>query len=434
MYQYDVVVIGLGGVGSFALRALAKDFGKQGKKILGLERFHRLHEKGSSHGETRIFRRAYFEDAGYIPWIDFSIREFERLGQESGVELLNKCGNLILQDRPTEDGTKHRNNYLQLAWDAAKEHDIPVEFLENEDLRKRFPQFHYHAKGPELIGLLEPGGGFVRPELAIEEALQQAEREEGCEIWEEAKVVSLQEREQSTVSNPSVEIVVERSCNDEQMTIAANKVLIAAGAWASQLIPSWANHLTVTRQVQGWIDISGSDNPDLYQPDQLPTWILSTSNWRLPFFGIPVADADKQFTKVGIHNYSDKIEDPTHNPATITEPERAEYQHGVEVALHGTAWNNQAETLSKNIQVKTCMYTMTEDGNFLIGVPDEFNNVYAIAGLSGHGFKMTPALGQMLADFALIGEEALNAKWKPSFCHPSRFDTTKSSYKVEPTS
>ena len=183
--------------------------------------------------------------------------------------------------------------------------------------------------------------------------------------------------------------------------------------------------MTVTRQVQGWLDVSHSIAPDTYLPDQFPTWILATRNYPLPFFGIPVVDTstNKRYTKVGIHNHENQIKDPSTNPASVSLEELEEYQRAVKVALNATAWCGTDRTdLLECLKTQSCMYTMTPDDNFIVGIPSEFPNVYAVAGLSGHGFKMAPALGQMLADYALLGEAAVNQKWHPDrFCSPSRF-------------
>ena len=93
--MYDAVVVGLGGVGSFALRALSK--GKSGGRFLGVERFSRGHVRGSSHGKTRIYRRAYFEHPNYVPWIEYSLSVFRELEQAMNVSIMQQCGTLLMQ-------------------------------------------------------------------------------------------------------------------------------------------------------------------------------------------------------------------------------------------------------------------------------------------------------------------------------------------------
>lgn len=431
--MYDVVVIGLGGVGSFALRSLAKELKGTGQKILGLERYQLGHHKGSSHGETRIYRRAYFEDERYIPWIEHSIREFQTLEQESGTSILHECGNIVLQDKPQDDDNnkdaqQQERNYLQLAQETAQRQNIQVEFLDQKALKSRFPQFRYH-EDKELIGLYEPNGGFVRSEVAMAAALAQAQAVDEVTIWENTVVQSIQEMIPGTTDS-HVEVKVRRqtkSVDTEDLTVTSKIVLIAAGAWASQLIPSWSEHLTITRQVQGWVDVATSADPLEYSPETFPTWIRVTSKYPLPFFGVPVSGENqegKHYTKVGIHNDRiHQIDDPTHNPTQVSDEEREEYLKAVEVVLDRRAWHGQKDLSPDQVRVIPCMYTMTPDENFLMGVPHEFQSVYAIAGLSGHGFKMAPALGQILADFCLVGEKEVNSKWKPhEFCSPSRFD------------
>jgi sarcosine oxidase len=254
MSHYDAVVVGLGAVGSFALRALSKTPGRW----LGIERYSLgSHAHGSSYGKTRIYRRAYFEHPHYVPWIEFSLDVFRELQEyQRGSALMQECGMLLMAPKACSN---HRPDnlppLLAASLQAATEHDIPVEFLETASLKERFPQFcHKH----DMVGLLEPGAGILRPERVIQAAQADALSSGYAAMRGHARVVDIQKRLDGKLVIRIVNCNDERSSQgsgrDKEEEIIANTVLISAGAWASQLIPQWAPYLTVTRQIQAWID------------------------------------------------------------------------------------------------------------------------------------------------------------------------------------
>lgn len=390
---WDAVVIGLGGVGSFALSALSK----KTSNILGIERFVRGHDRGSSHGASRIYRQAYFEHPNYVPWIQYSIKEFQRLEKVHNVKLLHECGTLIMEE---PDG-----HVIDACLKSATQHGIKVERLSNCELTKRYPQFQC---GDATVGLLEPGGGFVRPEKAISAALADAESR-GAFIWEESTVVSLRESEGAD-GETLVEVVVER--NGRRQVVTSKSVVIAAGSWAAELIPSWGEKLKITRQLQAWIDVSTAENPEMYHPSNMPTWYMCTPKSKLPIYGIP-ADPESEhrfWIKAGVHLRDVQV-NPNKAPETLSDDEWAEVRDAGGIAIR----NCDEMTWAR---AKPCLYTMSPDEHFIIGPPTGLKQTYAVAGLSGHGFKMTPALGQMMADWALQ-EDA--SHWKTEFVSPSRF-------------
>jgi sarcosine oxidase len=184
--MWDAVVIGLGGVGSFALRALSQKKNSLAAadklNLLGLESFTRGHSLGSSHGGSRVYRHAYFEHPNYVPLLHYSTKEFRKLQEYTGVKLLEECGTVIVEEE--KDGP-----IISGCLESSRQHGIPVERLSSEELKQRYPQFIFETN---MVGLLERGGGFVRPERAIQSALQEAEAE-GATIYEQVKVQSMKE-------------------------------------------------------------------------------------------------------------------------------------------------------------------------------------------------------------------------------------------------
>ena len=390
----DVVMVGLGGVGSFCLRSLSKrrrlhggSFGSGGlSQIAGIERYTRLHDRGSSHGGSRINRKAYFEGPQYVPWIQYSERVFQELSRNKNGDndLIENCGTLIIE----EPG----GPLVEACSASAEEWNIPTEFLTNTELRQRYPH-EFKLASDNTVGLFEPGGGFIRPERAMEAALNEAEAN-GAEIFEELIVDRLEE-----VDN-HVEIHTSRVHNKSpDIVIQAKAVIIASGSWTSSLIPSWAPYLTVTRQVQAWIDVGDDDS---YLPRNLSTWCMSTPHHPITLYGVPRdplahAATPSGWIKFGLHGRDDRVADPSSMPRLVTELERQGLWEAAKVSLHCVS-GSPASSISS---AKPCLYTMSPDGHFLLGRPSEYQRVVAVAGLSGHGFKMTPALGEMLCDLVL---------------------------------
>jgi sarcosine oxidase len=412
--MYDAVVVGLGGVGSFALRNLAKQ-GKGGK-FLGIERFKRGHEKGSSHGKTRIYRRAYWEHPNYVPWIEHSLKEFRSLEKASGKDLMQECGALVMDTAPNSDQLPP---LVQDCYRSAQEHNIPVEILELENLQERFPQFRYDYNN--MVGIYEPHAGILRPERIMEAALAEAEAEGGVEITENAWVAEIRDLSEEGGTRGPVELVI-KTDDGEERHIQTRSLLVSAGAWTGQLIPAWKPHLNVTRQIQGWIDVSQIEgDPALFSSDNMPAWVMETPDCPLPVYGLPCDSAHSEYKnllKVGIHCRSVRVLDLANNPSTASAMEIAELQLATACGLSEAGWKSPQYDLPNYAELQPCLYTMTADTHYMIGKPAGYQSVFCVAGLSGHGFKNTPALGQMMADFALGND---TTKWKMDFCSPTRF-------------
>ena len=398
----DVVVIGLGGVGSFCLRSLTKR-ARGLTSVAGIEQYARLHEYGSSHGGSRIYRKAYFEGSTYVPWIQYSHQAFQEMDDhkkgddDTKCDLLENCGTLIIEERG--------GPLVEACSASAQEWNIVKEFLTNADLRHRYPQFRLASDNK--VGLFEPGGGFIRPEKAMEAALNEAELN-GATIYEGLIVDRLVE-----VDN-HVEIHTLQN-NAPSRVIQAKAVIVASGSWTSKLIPSWAPYLTVTRQVQAWINVADDDS---YLPRSFPTWCMSTPHHPITLYGVPrdpfANGAPSGWLKFGLHGRDDHVADPSSMSRVVTELERNELLDAANVSLHC----GSQSSISALASAKPCLYTMSPDGHFILGRPVEYQRVVAAAGLSGHGFKMTPALGEMLCDLVL-GQDF--TKWNADSLSPSRF-------------
>ena len=224
MAQYDVVVCGLGVMGSAALYHLAR----RGRRVLGIDRFAPGHDRGSSHGETRIIRLAYFEHPSYVPLVRRAYELWRELEAEAARPLLHVTG--IAEIGPPDGALV--NGTL----DAARLHDIPHELLAAPELTRRYPAFRLP---PHFVGVVQPDGGFVEAETAVQSLLALA-RKHGAEICIGETIRAIEP------ANDTVRVVTDAA------TIDAGAAIVAAGPWTSSLLPGATLPLRVTRQVMGW--------------------------------------------------------------------------------------------------------------------------------------------------------------------------------------
>ena len=366
--EWDTLVIGLGAVGAQALWQLAR----RGARVLGVDARPLGHDEGSSHGRTRAYRHAYFEHPDYVPLLRPATAEFRALEEASGARLLEPCGVLLAGDSDSV--------LVGASAEAAQRFGVEAEQLDAQQLRARYPQL---AVGDATIGLFEPDAGFVRCEEAIRVALEQAEAC-GASIVRGARVVGLEEGASSVTVTLGTR--VER----------ARSVVVAAGAWTSGLLPSLAPHLRVTRQVQAWVAPSDAQAAEA---ERLPCWLLDRGAERA-LYGVPIDPlaSDERWAKVAVHG-SDVLADPDRVERRVHAEDLREIEEGVARGMPGLA--------GRVAHASVCRYTMTPDEHFLVDAAPGHRRVFFAAGLSGHGFKLSPALGVSLAELALTGASSL---------------------------
>ncbi|PMP85152.1 MAG: N-methyltryptophan oxidase, partial [Roseiflexus castenholzii] len=148
----DVIVIGLGGMGSAAAYHLAR----RGWQVIGLERFTPAHNRGSSHGRSRIIRQAYFEDPAYVPLLLRAYELWQDLQRTSSEPLLTITGGLMIG--------RAESGVVRGALRSAQMHHLPHELLDAADIRRRFPPFNV---GDDEVALYEARAGFLDPEATV---------------------------------------------------------------------------------------------------------------------------------------------------------------------------------------------------------------------------------------------------------------------------
>jgi sarcosine oxidase len=370
----DVLVVGLGAVGSAALYQSAK----LGARAIGIDRFHPPHDQGSSHGDTRITREAIGEGREFVPLVLRSNQIWQDLEAATGRTLLTRNGGLVLAS-PTVPGNHHGSaSFIQDTIAVATEFGIAHEVLSADELRHRYPQFRLCG---DEIGYFEPGAGFLRPEACIETQLSLA-RELGAQIHSLETVVDCKPGKDGTVE-------VSTGAN----TYFAAKVIVTAGPWIQKLLgESYAAYLKVYRQVMYWFALAG--DAERYMPERFPVFIWIAGNRpRDMMYGFPAVDGPHGGIKIAAEQYDTTV-DPDAVARTVSDREISAMYTGY-IAPHFP------DVSSNCLRTATCLYTVTPDAKFVIDQFRSYENIVFASACSGHGFKHSAALGEALALQAL---------------------------------
>jgi sarcosine oxidase len=360
MKRYDVVVVGLGAMGSAALYHLAR----RGARVLGLERFEPGHDRGSSHGETRVIRLGYFEHPSYTPLLRRAYALWRDLEAAAGEPLLHITG-IAEIGRP--DGV-----LVQGTLASSRAHSLPHEVLDAGELMRRYPAFHLPR---DYAGVVQPDGGFLAAEAAVK-AHKNLARLAGAELLFGAAVQDI------GVSPAGVRITTN---ND---VIHAATAVLAAGAWNKKLLPD-LTMLRVTRQVMAWFE---PRETACFEADKFPVFMLES---RLGIhYGFPLTASG---LKVSKHFHQDETVDPDIYNRSVTAEDQSLIRAGL---AYLPAANGPLRSAS------TCLYTMTPDGDFIIDWLPEAANILVASPCSGHGFKFSAVIGEIVADLATSGKTA----------------------------
>ncbi len=373
----DVLVVGLGAVGSAALYQSAR----LGARAIGIDRFDPPHDQGSSHGDTRITREAIGEGREFVPLVLRSNQIWQELEAATSRSLLVRNGGLVLAS-PAMPGNHHGStSFIQDTIAAATEFGIAHEVLSADELRYRYPQFRLHG---DEIGYFEPGAGFLRPEACIETQLSLA-RKLGAQVRTSETVVDCKPMQDGTV-----EVIT--SAN----TYSAAKVIVAAGPWIQKmqklLGESYAAYFKVYRQVMYWFALAG--HAEQYAPERFPVFIWIAGNRpRDMMYGFPALDGPHGGLKVAAEQY-DATVDPDAVPRAVSDAEISA-MYSEYIAPHFPDVSGEC------LRTATCLYTVTPDANFIVDQFRNYENVVFASACSGHGFKHSAALGEALAAQAL---------------------------------
>jgi sarcosine oxidase len=361
--DYDAIVLGTGGVGSAALHHLAR----RGFKVVGLDRFGPAHGLGSSHTGTRMIRLAYFEHPEYVPLLRRAFVQWEELQDRRHEQLYRQVG--LVEVGPPE------GELVTGILRAAALHELDVESLDAATARRRFGGY---ALGAGQVAVFERRAGILAVEACVLAHLHEAS-EAGAELRTGVAVLDWR------TDGEGVEVTTDSG------TVRADRLVVAAGPWAGQVLADIGLDLRVLRKPVFWF---GAD-PAVYGVEAgCPMFIFETG--RGTFYGFPALDGT---VKVGEHTGGELVGDPL----AVDRAERPSDRAAVAAFLA----DHLPGVDLRPVRHEVCMYTCTPDGHFVVDVHPDAPQVCFAAGLSGHGFKLAPVLGEALADLAVDGSSDL---------------------------
>lgn len=371
----DVLVVGLGAMGSAALYQLAR----RGAKAVGVDRFRPPHVYGSSHGETRITRQAIGEGEAYVPFVLRSHQIWRELEAISGRELFMACGGLILSGK-TGKATHHsKPEFLNRTIRAAQAFGIEHELLDTAQIAERFPQLGLRD---EERGYWEPGAGLVYPERCVEVQLEQA-LGLGAAVRTGERVLRVAaEKDGVTVQT-------------DLATHHADRVIVSAGPWVAELLGEpLTRAVRVYRQVLFWFE---AERPEQYAPGRFPIFIWTHGEYDgQHFYGFPDVGSG-----VKIATEQDQV---STSPDTA---ERTVADAEAERMFEAHARGRLLGLKGRPHQSATCLYTSTPDGDFILDRHPDSERVLIASPCSGHGFKHSAAVGEAMAAWAMAGAAPL---------------------------
>ena len=358
---YDVAIAGLGGIGS----AIAAQCAARGASVIAVEQFGPAHDLGSSHGKCRMIRKAYFEDAAYVPLVLRSYELWRALERETGAQLLRTTGVLSVGEEGSDiiSGMKR----------AAAEHDLPMQAWSREQVRERHPTLRLLENE---VALFEPDGGVVNPEGAVRAHLKAAQAA-GAELRFETTMQSWE------ANGDAVQLHLADGTRP-----SAKVLILSLGPWFKETLEALGVSLRVQRNVQAWF----SPSTNRYAADRFPAFLLGRAGLPAPLYGFP--------------DFGDGLKVAFHGLGQLTTADAIDRE--VDMARDVTpiaqileAWMPGASTTFR--EATPCMYSLTPDGNFVIDRHPAHSNVVLCGGFSGHGFKFAPVIGEIAADLALDG-------------------------------
>lgn len=365
-HSYDVIVAGVGAMGSAACWHLAK----RGLKALGLERFDLGHAMGSSHGMTRIIRIAYFEGSHYVPIVRRAHELWAQTGAEAGMQLLHVTGSLDLAPKGSGE--------VEASLQSCLDHGLTHELLDGRDIARRFPAFQLPT---DHVGLWQPDGGFVASEKAIYAHVGLAQSR-GAEIRTNEPMLDWR-----PTADGGVEVRTARG------VYSAGRLVITSGGWIADAVPAVAASVQTVRQAIGWFT---TRRPALFAQGAFPVFILSVEEGA--FYGFPLYEHPG--FKLGGPHFGREPMDPREDDRTPSPRQVRLIRECLKRYIPDAA--------GEPLTLKGCVYSVTPDEDFIIdAVPGAPQAVFASC-CSGHGFKFASAIGEILADLSTSGRSAFD--------------------------
>jgi sarcosine oxidase len=359
--SYDAIVVGVGGMGSAACYHLAR----RGQRVLGLERYDIPHVLGSSHGFSRIIRLAYYENPAYVPLLRRAYELWRELERQAGEKLLHITGSI--------DASAPGGEIFEGSRRSCELHDLPHTILTGAELSRRFPGYRLP---PDHLALLQPDGGFLSSERCIV-AHATAAKAAGAEIRKGEQVIDWE---------PTAAGIRVRTSRGQYV---GRRLVVCAGAWVGTLIPGLSTLARPERQVVCWFEPRVKE---YFAPAVFPVFNLSVDEGR--YYGYPEF-AITGFKVGRYHHRGEQIASVDHwdrlpnaeDEALLREFTARYFPEGA-----GPLWT-----------ARSCLFTNTPDGHFVIDALPGEPRVIVASPCSGHGFKFCPVVGEIVADLAIEG-------------------------------
>jgi sarcosine oxidase len=360
MSNPDVIVVGLGAMGTSACYHLAR----RGVRVLGLERFDIPHNLGSSHGFSRMTRMAYWEHPDYVPLLKSAYRLWHELEIQAGVKLIYVTGGL--QIGPTS------GEMVSSSLRSAETHGLSHHVLSRDEIRWEYPQFNVPD---DFTGLIDNDAGFILCEDAVSAQAVLA-MQYGAELHGREAVIDF------SSDQHAVKVTTSRGVYE------AEKLIFCGGAWTDRLVRDLGIPLRVSRQVLAWV---WPKSPELFSTPRLPVWAVEHSGEI--HYGFPMMVRSPGFKLA------------THSAGETADPDQVnrEISSADEQTVRPFLREFLPEADGPLLSMRTCLYTNSPDGNFILDRHPKNDRVLFACGFSGHGFKFAPVIGQALADLAMAG-------------------------------
>lgn len=358
---YDLIVIGFGGVGSATLYHAAK----KGWSVLGIDRFGPAHNKGSSHGQSRVIRRACFEHPSYAPLAAEAFERWDELNNRHRTR--PEIQPLFEQTGVLHIGLPSDEAYQKVAaFDQQQE--LKLVHFTAEDIQNRLPILKL---SPEHVGILEPEAGLLRVEHCVAAHLAQAKKR-GAVMASDETVISW------SASQHGVEVTTDRGVH------RGARLAVCAGAWSAHVLDDIGLPLKILAKQQHWFQI---DRVEQKLVNNFPVVFIEQQNGE-QFYCTP--ELDSHGMKVCRHSGGPVVDDANQLDRELDKEELKLNEDFLDQFFH--------HTKHRLVHHSTCIYTMSPDNHFIIDRHPEHANVAFASGLSGHGFKYTPVIGHRLVE------------------------------------
>lgn len=355
----DVAVIGLGAMGSMALWRLAA----RGARAIGFEQFTPGHDRGSSHGESRIIRTAYYEDPHYVPLLRSAFGLWRQLEEETKADLLTMTGALMIGSPDS--------HFIRGVLESVHQHGLAHEVLDAEAMRRHYPQHHLR---PDDVAIHENDAGFLRPERAVRAAVERAEAL-GARVERETPIVRIE---------PDGEgVLIDAGSRSYRVAHA----VVTVGPWLPSFLPDLPVELCVTRQFLSWFPLR---DPAAFTPETFPVFMREWPDEHLRY-GFPTLDGAT--VKMAIHHEGSTTTAETVD-RSVSNQDIAPLRAFLEACL--------PDVVPTAVHSEVCLYTNTPDEHFAIGSPPGQPRVTVLSCCSGHGFKFASIMGDIATDLALL--------------------------------